>query len=264
MHVPRRDEVRGLRRGRGEQQVDARVVGLDDLADQVGVHRRRADDVDDALAVEPEVEEHAVVAELEVAVDEADPPAEALERDRGVDRDRRRAHAALRAVVGVDAAHRRPADQRVARGEPRDQALHAGEQLRRVEGLDQVVVGARPQRAHLLLHVPLGREHDDRDVVAGALLGADLRRDGVAVDGLDLDVEQDQGRGVELPLAQAVGGVGGDHDVVPLLLEGVLEQSLDARVVVDDEDFPGQTLLPERGYRPARDALGPRRCRRPV
>ena len=32
----------------------------------------RGHDVDDALAVEPEVEEHAVVAELEVAVDEAD------------------------------------------------------------------------------------------------------------------------------------------------------------------------------------------------
>ena len=98
-----------------------------------------------------------------------DPPAEALERDRRVDRDRRRADAALGAVVGVDAAHRRPADERLARREARDERLHPGEQLGRVERLDEVVVGARPQRADLALHVAIVRQHDDRDVPSGAL-----------------------------------------------------------------------------------------------
>ena len=216
---------------------------LDDLADEVAVHRRGAHDVDDALAVEAEVQEHAVVAELEVAVDQAHPPPEALERDRGVDRDRRRAHPALRPVVGVDAAHRRPADERVAGREAGDEALHPGEQLGRVERLDQVVVGARAEGSDLLLHVSLGREHDDRDVGPGSLLGADPRGDRVAVDRLEGDVEQDQRRRLELPQPQALGPVGRDRDVVPLLLEGVLQQTLDARIVIDDEDFPGQTVL---------------------
>jgi hypothetical protein len=77
----------------------ARVVLDHDLADEVGVDRRRRDDVDDALAIEAEVEEDAVVAELEVGVDERDLAAElAMQGDRRVDRDRRRADAALGAV----------------------------------------------------------------------------------------------------------------------------------------------------------------------
>ena len=61
------------------------VVLDHDLADELGVDRRRGHDVDDALAVEPEVEEDAVVAELQVAVDEARPCA----RARGGARSRR-------------------------------------------------------------------------------------------------------------------------------------------------------------------------------
>ena len=122
--------------------------------------------------VEPEVEEDAVVAELEVAVDERDPPAElAVERDRGVDRDRRRADAALGAVEGEDPAERRPADERLVRREPGEQALDPGQQLGRVERLDQVVVGAGAEAADLLLDLPLGGEHDDRDVAGRAFLG---------------------------------------------------------------------------------------------
>ena len=65
------DELGGLGRRRREQQVDAGVVLDEDGLDEVGVDRRRGHDVDDALAVEPEVQEDAVVAELEVAVDQA-------------------------------------------------------------------------------------------------------------------------------------------------------------------------------------------------
>ena len=113
---------------------------------EVRVDRRRRDDVDDALAVEPEVEEHAVVAELEVAVDQADlAPELAVEGDRGVDGDGRRPDAALGAVEREDPAHRRPGQQHVARREPGEQALDAGQQLGRVERLDEVVVGAGAQ-----------------------------------------------------------------------------------------------------------------------
>ena len=63
----------------------------------------RLDDVDDRLAVEAEVEEDPVVAELEVAVDQGDLAVDfAMEGDRRVDGQRRRAHAALGAVEGQD------------------------------------------------------------------------------------------------------------------------------------------------------------------
>ena len=108
------DELGGLRRGRREQQVDPRVVLDEHLPDEVDVDRRGADDVDDALAVEAEVEEDPVVAELQVGVDEADLAAElAMERDRRVDRDRRRAHAALGAVEREHPAERRAGEQRL-------------------------------------------------------------------------------------------------------------------------------------------------------
>ena len=87
------------------------VVADDDGLDDVGVDRRRGHDVEDALAVETEIEEDPVVAELEVAVEQADLPAElAMEGDGRVDRDRRRPHAALGAVERGDPAEDRPAD----------------------------------------------------------------------------------------------------------------------------------------------------------
>ena len=72
-----------------------------------------------------------------------------MEGDRRVDGDRRRAHAALGAVEGEDAAQRRPPDEEVLGREAGQQALDAGDQLGRVEGLDQVVVGARAQALDL-------------------------------------------------------------------------------------------------------------------
>ena len=190
------------------------------------------------LRSRPEVEEDAVVAELEVAIDQRDLPAElAMERDRRVDRDRRGPHTALGAVEGEDATERRPGEQRLAWREPREQALDPGQQLRRVERLDEVVVGSGAQAADLLLDLPLGGEHDDRDVAGAALLGPDLGRDLVAVELGQHDVEKDQVGRLGTPQAESLRAIGRDDDVVALLLERVLQESLYVRVVIDDEDL---------------------------
>ena len=179
--------------GRREQQVDARVVLDQDGLDQVAVDRGRGHDVDDALAIETQVEEDPVVAELEVAIDQAHLPAQlAVQRDGDVDRDGRGAHAALRPVEGEDAAKRRAGRQHVSWREPGQQALDAGQQLGRVERLDQVVVGPGTQAADLLLDLTLRREHDDRDVRRRLFLGPDLRGDLVAVELRQRHVEEDQ------------------------------------------------------------------------
>ena len=147
--------------------------------------------------------------------------------------------AALRAVEREDAAHRRPGEQRVARREAGQQALDPGQQLGRVERLDEVVVRAGAQPPDLLLHLALGREHDDRDVRRAALFAADLGRDLVAVELGQHDVEQDEIGRLGAPQAEALGAVPGDDDVVALLLERVLQEALDIRVVIDDEDLCG-------------------------
>ena len=169
-----------LGRGRREQQVDAGVV----LDERPGV--RRSASIGGAvttstidLAVDAEVEEDPVVAELEDAVDEGDLAVElAMERDRRVDRDRRRADAALGAVerehLARAAAGRRAASSCGAKRASR--LLHPGQQLGLVERLDQVVVGAGAQAADLLLDLLLGGQHDDRDVASPAFVGPDLRR----------------------------------------------------------------------------------------
>ncbi len=232
------DQLRGLRRRRRQQQVDPRVVLDHDLADEVDIDRRRGHEVDDALAIEPEIEEDAVVAELQVAIDQCDlAPELAMERDRGVDRDGRRPHPALGAVERQGATERRPGEQRFARCEAGEQALDPGQQLRRVERLDEVVVGARAQAADLLLDLPLGGEHDDRNVAGGALLGPDLGRDLVAVELGQHDVEQDQVGRLGSPQAESLRAIGRDDDVVAFLLERVLQEPLYVRVVVDDEDL---------------------------
>ena len=121
--------------------------------------------------------------------------------------------------------------------------LHPGEQLGRVERLDQVVVGARAQRADLALHVAVGREHDDRDVAAGAFLGADPGRDLVAVDAPG--PSRRAGSATATPVchsAQPSAPSDGDEDLVALLLEGELEEPLHARVVIDDEDLAGHPI----------------------
>ena len=173
--------------------------------EQVDVDLRRGHEVGDALAVVAEVEEHPVVAELEDGVDERDLAVElGVERDRGVDRDRRGADAALGAVERDHLAQRRAAPGSGAASggaEARQQAAHPGQQLGLVERLDEVVVRAGAQAADLLLDLLLGGQHDDRDVALAALVGADLLGDPVAVELRQADVEQDQRGLLRLPRA---------------------------------------------------------------
>ena len=90
----------------------------------------RVDRVDDRALVGAQVQEHAVVAELEVGVDQRDRALElAVQRDRRVDRQGRRADAALGAVEGDAPAEsvcgRSPAAWacgRTGRGRPRTRA----------------------------------------------------------------------------------------------------------------------------------------------
>src|SRR4029453_3221692 len=51
------------------------------------------------------------------------------------------------------------------------------------------------------------------------------------------DVEEDQVGSLRAPQAESLGPVRGQDDVVALLLQRVLKQSLDIRVVVDDKDL---------------------------
>src|SRR4051812_3965919 len=159
-----------------------------------------------------------------------------MERDGGVDRDGRRPDAALRAVEGEDATQRWPSQSLLGR-EPGEKALDAGQQLSRVERLDEVVVGAGTQAADLLLHLLLGGQHDDRHVARVAFLGPDLRGDLVAVELRQHDVEKDQIRRLRAPEPESLGTIRRHDHVVTLLLERVLQESLDVRVVVDDEDL---------------------------
>ncbi len=106
-----------------------------------------------------------------------------------------------------------------------------------MERLDEVVVRTGAQAADLLLDLALGGEHDDRHVRGAALLAADLGRHLVAVELGQHDVEQDQVRRFGAPQAESLSPITGDDDVVALLLQRVLQQSLDIRVVIDDEDL---------------------------
>ena len=94
-------------RAGASEHVHARLVVVHDLAQQVGVDARRGHRVHDGALVVGQVQEHPVVAELEVGVHEHDALAQVLaQRDAGVDEQGRRAHTALGAVERDDLAPR--------------------------------------------------------------------------------------------------------------------------------------------------------------
>jgi hypothetical protein len=106
-----------------------------------------------------------------------------------------------------------------------------------MERLDQIVVGAGAQAPDLLLDLPLGGEHDDRDVRVGRLLGPDFRGHLVAVEVRQHHVQEDQVGRLGAPQPEPLGAIGCGDDVVALLLERVLQETLDIRVIIDDEDL---------------------------
>jgi len=88
-----------------------------------------------------------------------------------------------------------------------------------------------------LLDLPFGGQHDDRDVADRAFFGPDLRGDLVPVELGQHHVEEDQVGLLGAPEAEPLGAVARDDDLVAFLLQRVLEQALNVRVVVDDEDL---------------------------
>ena len=190
------------------------------------------------FSIQTQVQEDAVIPELQVAVDEADLPAEfSMEGDGGVDRDGRRTHPALRPIQGEHPTHRRSRQEDVSGGEARQEALDPGKQLGRMEGLDEVVVRTGSQSADLLLHLSLGGEHDDRDMRGAALFTPDLGRHLVAVKLGQQDIEQDEIGCFRAPQSEPLRPVGGGDDVIAFLLQRVLQEPLDIRVVIDDQDL---------------------------
>ena len=118
---------------------------------------------------------------------------------------------------------------------------NAGAQLLRVEGLDEVVVGAHLQAAHLVFVVVLCGEQDDGD--AGALTQAahhfetaHVRHD---------DVEDDDIGTLLLGDAERFFAIARDDDAEALTGQLELDQTQDAGFVVDGEDqrFDGHTVL---------------------
>src|SRR4029078_485597 len=106
-----------------------------------------------------------------------------------------------------------------------------------VEWFDELVVGPGTKSTDLLLDLALGREHDDWHVRGAGLLLAHLLGDLIPVElGLH-DVQQDEIGDLLTPQSEPFGAVPRDDDVIALLLQRVLEQSLDVRIVIDDEDL---------------------------
>jgi hypothetical protein len=124
--------------------------------------------------------------------------------------------------------------------------LHLGPQHQRVEGLEQVVDGARLVAGEDLGQVALGRgQEDDRDV-ARPLTGLDQLGGLDAVHARHLDVEQDHREVADEHLAQRLlAGVGLD-DVDAQRLQDGLQRDAVLAPVVDEQDPCGVDLHHQR------------------
>src|SRR3984893_6493576 len=131
-------------------------------------------------------------------------------------------------------AHPRARGRHHRAGGPAQHALDAGQQLARVEGLRQVIVGAGLQPNHPVDRVARRRHHDDADPAA---LLAQPARHRKAVLARQPDIEQHQRRHLALDqTAQADTGLKpGDPIAVPCQ---VIEQKLAlGRLVLDHDDM---------------------------
>ena len=116
---------------------------------------------------------------------------------------------------------------------PPEQGLDPAQQLAQAVRLGQVVVRTQLEADDLVDLVVAGGQDEDRHLAAR---GTDASEDLEAVDAGQADVEHDEigclARGDLEPLLAGAG----DADVVPLLLERVLDPSRDRVLVLDDQD----------------------------
>src|SRR3954451_15761396 len=119
-------------------------------------------------------------------------------------------------------AARRPAAQ---------QRAHAGQQLLALEGLDEVVVGARVEALDARLQRVASGEHEDRDVAVGAQPLGHLH----AVQAREAEVEQDDIGHVGPGVAQRALSVADEADLVALQAQGTLQRLGDLDIVFHDE-----------------------------
>ena len=119
----------------------------------------------------------------------------------------------------------------VVRLHPAQHALDAGEQLARIEGLGDVVVGADLEADDAVDDVARGRDHDDADVVA---LAQEARQRQAVLAG-HADVEQDEVGQIALDLGAHRGAAVGGANVVAVAAQVLHQHRPNARVVVDDE-----------------------------
>ena len=140
-------------------------------------------------------------------------------------------------------------EQRLHLAEAAERHLDRGDQLRLLERLHQV--RERAGVAGLLDQVALAEGGEDQH--GGLALGADLAGGGQAVEPGHLDVEDGEvGREVAHELDGLVAAAGLAHDLVALLLEGLLQVEADDGLVFGDDDAGGHRVpLATTGSRPS-------------
>ncbi len=117
--------------------------------------------------------------------------------------------------------------------------VDARDELARVEGLGQVVVGAHLEPDDAVDVLALCGEHDDRHRLAGAAQAPAHRQ---AVLAGQHEVEHHEMRRIALQLAVEIARIGERGHLEPLLAEIAGEEVAQAHVVVDDEDLVDSRL----------------------
>src|SRR6266542_1212593 len=116
-----------------------------------------------------------------------------------------------------------------------ERALDPREELDRVEGFDDVVVGARGEPEDLVGRERLRGEHYDGRV-RGVWVPAEPVRDLETVDARHHHIEQNEIGAQAGGLLERLFPVRGDRDLVARAAEVHLDESGDVRIVVDDQD----------------------------
>src|ERR1041385_7643006 len=115
---------------------------------------------------------------------------------------------------------------------PPEQRLDAGQELEHPERLGDVVVGAEPESADLVLLLPPRREHQHRGAVAPV---AHRLEHPETVHAGDHEIEDDEVEPARFERREAGRPVGGDLHAVALDFEVVAEAESEVGVVLDDE-----------------------------